>query len=75
MKGSKYFWSSAKKGLIFGPLLFNNFLADFFFAVDDVDIASYTKSNSTYASGNDIEKSIQSLEEASNSYLNGLQIT
>lgn len=50
--------------LILGPLLFNNFLADLFLTVDDIEIASYTDDSVPYVSIEYIEV-IQSLEEDS----------
>ena len=45
-------------------LLFNIFLADLFFIVDDVEIACYRDNNTPYVSGKYIEEVIQTLEEA-----------
>ena len=51
-------------GLILGPLLFN---ADLFFSVNSTDIANYVDDNTPYATANDIDSLITSLEEASKS--------
>ena len=48
-----------------GPLLFNIFLADLFFILNDVDIASYADDNAPYVIANDIDGIIASLEKAS----------
>ena len=55
------------QGSIFGSLLFNIFLADFFFTVNSRDIANYANDNTPYATPNDIDNLIASLEEASKS--------
>ena len=43
------------QGSILGPLLFNNFLIDFFFVIEDTDIASYADDNTPYASADNID--------------------
>ena len=48
-----------------GSLLFNMFLEDLFFFVDDIEMASYADHNTSYVSHKDIEEVILSLEEAS----------
>ena len=51
-------------GLILGPLLFN---ADLFFSVNSTNIENYVDDNTPYATANDIDSLITSLEEASKS--------
>ena len=50
---------------ILGPLLFNIFLTDLFFILNDVDIASYADDNTAYVIADDINGVITSLEKAS----------
>ena len=50
---------------ILGPLLFHIFLADLFFILNDVDIASYADDNTPYVIADDINGVITSLEKAS----------
>ena len=49
------------QGSILGPLLFNIFLIDLFFIVENIDIASYADDNTPYISANEV---ILSLERA-----------
>ena len=58
------------QGSIFGPLLFNIFLADLFFIGTSTDIANYADDNMPYTTPNDIDSLIASLEEASKSLFN-----
>ena len=51
------------QGSILGPLLFNIFLIDLFFIVENTDIASYADDNTPYISANNINKVIISLEK------------
>ena len=53
------------QGSMFGPLLFNIFLADLLFILNDVDIASYADDNTPYVIADDINGVITSLEKAS----------
>ena len=55
------------QGSILGPLLFNIFLADLFFIVNSMGIANYADENTPYATANDIDSLVASLEEASKS--------
>ena len=53
------------QGSILGPLVFNIFLADLFFILNDVDIASYADDNTPYVIADDINGVITSLEQTS----------
>ena len=53
------------QGWILGPLLFNIFLIDLFFIIEDTDIASYADDNTPYVIADNIDGVIKSLEEAS----------
>ena len=53
------------KGSIFGPLLLNIFLADLFFNLNDVIIASYADDNTPYVIADDINGVITFLEKTS----------
>ena len=53
------------QGSILGPLLFNIFLVDLLFILNDVDIASYADDNTPYVIADDINGVITSLEKAS----------
>ena len=51
------------QGSILRPLLFNIFLADLLFILNDFDIASYADDNTPYAIADDFDGVIVSLEE------------
>ena len=53
------------EGSILSPLLFNIFLVNLFFIIEDLDIASYADDNTPYVSANIIDGFAKSLEEAS----------
>ena len=53
------------QGSILGPLLLNLFLCDMFFAMNDIDFASYADDNTPYVSSGSIEDVIRILENDS----------
>ena len=53
------------QGSILGPLLFNIFMCDLFFIMNDTDFASYADDNTPYAIGNSTEEVIETLEKIS----------
>ena len=46
------------QGSILGPLLFNIFLCDLFFIMNDIDFASYANDNTPFFVGSDLHKVI-----------------
>ena len=54
------------QGSIIGPLLFNIFLIDLSFIIQDIDIASCANENTSYISANNINEVIQLLGKTTN---------
>ena len=53
------------QGSILGPLLFNIFLCDLFFVMNNVDFASYADDNTPFFVGKDLDDVISKLQNAS----------
>ena len=54
------------QGSILGPLLFNIYICNMFYDINDCDIARYTDDNTPYASSSNLDALINKLEESTN---------
>ena len=53
------------QGSILGPFLFNIFMCDLFFIVNEIDFANYADGNTPFVSGNRLEDILDPLEKVS----------
>ena len=53
------------QGSILGPLLFNIFMCDLFFILEEIDIASFADDTTPYAIGNSVDEIRNLLENTS----------
>ena len=56
-------FQSVPQGLSLGPILFNIFLCDLFLFVEEVDIMSYADDNTPYVCSENIDVTLEKLEE------------
>ena len=62
------------QGSIFGPLLFNMFINDIFFFLDEVKLANYADDNSTYTVEDNILDLLKCLEHETSTVLNWFKV-
>ena len=63
------------QGLILGPLLFNIFIYDMFYFLQDYDIAIYADDSTPYNADKNVESVVNNLQHSSQFFLNGLTTT
>ena len=62
------------QGSILGPLLFNLFINDIFFFIDESHLANYADDNTQYATGKTLDELLNILEKETNIVLNWFKI-
>ena len=60
---------------ILGPLLFNIFICDMFYFLQDYDIAIYADDSTPYNADKNVESVVNNLQHSSQFFLNGLTTT
>ena len=65
---------SVPQGSILGPLLFNLFINDIFFFIEESDIANYADDNTQYAVGKNLDELLKNLEKETNIVLNWFRL-
>ena len=61
------------QGSILGPLLFNPLLCNFFFFIVEADIMSHPDDNTPYVCSENVDVTLEKLEEVRKYFLNGFQ--
>ena len=73
INGSYSAWSKilfgVPQGSILGPLLFNIFICDMFYFLEDFDIANYADDSTPYCAGKSAEFVVNNLEQSSTVFL------
>ena len=73
--GRNFVWGTSKISRILGPLLFNIFLCDVFFIINDVEFARYADDNTPFFVGDDLNDVILKLQNSSENFSNTLVTT
>ena len=73
--GRNFVWGTSRISRILGPLLFNIFLCDVFFIINDVEFARYADDNTLFFVGDDLNDVILKLQNSSENFSNTLVTT
>ena len=68
--GRNFIWGTQRS--ILGTMLFNIFLCDLFFTMNNVNFARYADDNTPFFVGNDLDEVIFKLQSALKPFSNGL---